>query len=108
MKALISKCFVIGTLLSLPCDTSAARPRSQQVQGVIEAVDHGKRELVVRAQNGSHERLVLTSQTKFIRDNQFTSPTKLRPGTEAVVNYRSPFFGEKFATMVRLESQGSK
>lgn len=101
-----SKSGLIGAVV-LAASMIAARPaaahtvRSRPAPGTIETLDTVARTVRLLPTRGkAPTELVLTRQTKFIHDWRFATASELKPGTRAVVYYRSPFFGRPFATKV--------
>ena len=83
--------------------TTLSRPAS----GVVESLDASTRTLLFTPAKGHAPReLVITRQTKFIHDWQFTSASEVKPGTKAVVYYRVPFFGKPFVTKIVWQNGG--
>ena len=75
--------------------------RSRPASGVIESLDSGTRTVQFTPATGHAPRqLVLTRQTRFIHDWKFASASEVKPGTKAVIYYRTPFFGKPFITKV--------
>lgn len=77
----------------------AVRPREEF--GTIQSIDIGTRRLTVNpAGEAKPLTLIWNSQTRFLQDWGFTNVERLKQGTQVTVYYRSPFFGERFATKI--------
>lgn len=107
MKILTIRLCAACIFLIVASDASAARPRSRQIQGTIESVKLENRELTIHSERNVHEQFVWTKQTKFIQGGQFTEAASLPTGVSVQVNYRSPFFGRKFVTKVKWNSDST-
>lgn len=80
---------------------AAHTTRSRPASGVVESLDSATRTMVFTPATGkAPSQLVITRQTKFIHDWQFASASEVKPGTKAVIYYRTPFFGKPFITKV--------
>jgi hypothetical protein len=75
--------------------------RSREEFGTIQSIDIGTRRLTVNPTRGTKPlTLIWNSQTWFLRDWRFTNVERLKQGTRVTVYYRSPFFGDRFATKI--------
>jgi hypothetical protein len=84
-------------------DAKARPPRSRSESGVVESVDPATRVVHLRRSHRSGSlRLVWNSRTRFVAGEHFTSADRLRSGGGVQVWYRTPFFGERFATKIVL------
>ena len=101
MKTMQKKGLLAALLLALAWPAAAHTVLSRPASGVIESLDFGTRTVLFAPTTGHAPRqLVLTCQTKFIHDWQFASAGEVKPGTKAVIYYRTPFFGKPFITKV--------
>ena len=82
--------------------SAAAMPRlSRERCGVIERIDRETRTLVIRLETGKEPlEVVWKKRTKFVRNGKFEFAALPEKGRHVCVRYRSPFFGDKFATRV--------
>ncbi len=96
------KCvLLVGLALFTAWPAAAHTVLSRPASGVIETLDSGTRTVLFAPTTGQAPRqLVITRQTKFIHDWQFASAGEVKPGTKAVIYYRTPFFGKPFITKV--------
>lgn len=101
-----SKLGLVGAVV-MALSMIAARPaaahtlRSRPAPATIETMDTVACTVRLLPTHGKAPvELVLTRQTRFIRDWRFAPASELKPGTHAVVYYRTPFFGRPFATKV--------
>lgn len=93
---------VLGTFGGIS-DTQALPPRSHSEQGVIEVVDPIARVLQLRRPDRSEPlRVIWNMRTRFVAGQHFTNANQLRFGRAAEVWYRTPLFGERFATKIVL------
>jgi len=84
-------------------DAKARPPRSRSELGVIESVDPAPRVVHLRSSHRREPlRFVWNSRTRFVAGEHFTSADQLRSGGGVQVWYRTPFFGERFATKIVL------
>jgi len=105
MKTSTKSGFLGAVLLAaavFPAIPAAAHTvRSRPASGTIEALDVGTRTVKFAPTDGkAPAELALTRQTKFIHDWHFAPASELKPGTHAVVYYRTPLFGRAFVTKV--------
>lgn len=84
-------------------DASARPPQPRTESGVVESVDHTTRALRLRRVNGC-ERLTVVwdRRTRFVAEDRLSTASRLQPGGRARVSYRTPFFGERYATKIVL------
>jgi hypothetical protein len=93
---------VLGTFCGIS-DAKARPPQSRNEQGLIESVDPTARVLQLRRPHRSEPlRLVWNARTRFVAGQHFTNADQLRSGRAAQVWYRTPLFGERFATKIVL------
>jgi len=101
MKTMQKQGLLAALLMALAWPAAAHTVRSRPASGVIESLDSDTRTVLFKPATGhAPTRLVVTRQTKFIHDWQFTSAGEVKPGTKAVIYYRTPFFGKPFITKV--------
>ena len=97
---------VVSALLTA-WPAAAHTTRSRPASGVVESLDAATRTMVFAPATGTApHQLVITRQTKFIHDWQFASAGEVKPGTKAVIYYRTPFFGKPFVTKVVWSNGG--
>lgn len=107
MKTMQKKGLLTALLMALAWPAVAHTGLSRPASGVIESLDSGTRTVLFTPANGQAPRqLVMTGQTKFIHDWQFASAGEVKPGTKAVIYYRTPFFGKPFITKVEWSNGG--
>lgn len=105
MKTLTKSGFLGAVLLAaavFPAMPAAAHTvRSRPASGTVEALDVGTRTVKFAPTDGkAPTELALTTQTKFVHNWRFAPAAELKSGTQAVVYYRTPFFGRPFVTKV--------
>jgi hypothetical protein len=107
MKTMQKKGWLAALLMALAWPAAAHTGLSRPASGVIESLDSGTRTVRFTPATGHapHE-LVITRQTKFIHDWQFAAAGEVKPGTKAVIYYRTPFFGKPFITKVVWSNGG--
>lgn len=107
MKTMQKKGLLAALLMALAWPAAAHTVLSRPASGVIESLDYGTRTVRFTPATGhAPTQLVVTRQTKFIHDWQFTSAGEVKPGTKAVIYYRTPFFGKPFITKVVWSNGG--
>ena len=77
---------------------------SREMSGTVQRMD---RQTLILQPAGPTKPVTLAfdrKRTKFVRGNHFVSAEALRAGTAVQVRYRTPFFGERFATRVSWRS----
>lgn len=100
-KTGLNRAMVLAVAILTAMPAAAHTVRSRPAPGAIETLDIVARTLTLSASRGkAPTELALTSRTKFIHDWRFASASELKPGTLAVVYYRTPFFGRPFVTKV--------
>ena len=101
MKTKVKSLWLAMLMMALAWPAAAHTVLSRPASGVIESLDSGTRAVRFTPTTGHAPRqLVVTRQTKFIHDWQFASAGEVKPGTKAVIYYRTPFFGKPFITKV--------
>ena len=87
------------------CPQTFARPPQPRVQrGVIEMIDRDAR--ILRIQRDGEAvplTIVWNKLTRFVEGSRFVSAAELKKGTPVTIWYRTPFFGERFATKIVIE-----
>jgi hypothetical protein len=107
MKTMQKKGVLAALLITLTLPAAAHTTRSRPASGVVESLDSATRTMVFTPATGkAPSQFVITRQTKFIHDWQFTAAGEVKPGTKAVIYYRTPFFGKPFVTKVVWSNGG--
>jgi hypothetical protein len=94
----------ILALLTLfaPAAAVAMPPLSREWCGTVTAVDAAERTLTVSDARGRPLALRWDERTRFVEGAQFTSAAAMSCGATVEVRYRSPLFGERYASKVVL------
>jgi len=101
MKAIRFGPVLLGLVFFLAITASARTVRSRPASGTVEALDTQARTVKISpTSDKAPTELALTRQTKFVHDWHCALASELKPGTRAVVYYRTPFFGRPFVTKV--------
>ena len=92
---------LVAAVIVSAIPAAAHTVRSRPASGTVEVLDMETRTVKFAPANGkAPTELALTRQTKFIHDWHFAPASELKPGTKAVVYYRTPFFGRTFVTKI--------
>ena len=92
---------LVAAVIVSAMPAAAHTVRSRPGSGTVEVLDMETRTVKFAPANGkAPTELALTRQTKFIHDWHFAPASELKPGTKAVVHYRTPFFGRPFVTKI--------
>ena len=82
-------------------EASARPPRAREAQAFVESIELATQTLTLKYPKGEGpEKVIWTKQTKFVHNGEFASASLLKESANAVIFYRSPFFGKPFATKV--------
>lgn len=80
--------------------------RSREEFGTIQAIDLRTRRLAIKVERDAKQlALVWGSSTSFIEGSHFTTVDRLQRGMQVTVYYRSPFFGERYATKILVNNR---
>ena len=88
-------------------DAWARPPRPRIASGVIEAVEPSAGVLRLRLPNRC-EPLVVTwdAHTRFFEEHRSVTASRVQAGMQVTLSYRTPFFGERYATKIVLKGRG--
>lgn len=102
-RKLKGRLFLVLLLAAFAGDASARPPRPHTESVVIESVDHTMHALRLLPADGC-ERLTVVwdRRTRFVAGDRLSTASRLQPGGRADVSYRTPFFGERYATKIVL------
>jgi len=102
-RKLKGRVFLVLLLAAFADEAWARPPRPHTESVVIESVDHAAHALRVRRVNGC-ERLTVVwdRRTRFVAEDRLSTASPLQAGGRADVSYRTPFFGERYATKIVL------
>ena len=100
---------IILVVMFAPVPTSfGISLRSREESGTIQTIDLRTRRLAIKGGRDAKKlALVWRSSTWFIEDSRFTTVDRLKRGMQVTVYYRSPFFGERYATKILVRSRRS-
>jgi len=89
-------------------DARARPPQPRMESGVIESVDYTARVLRLRRADQSEPLTVIwNARTRFLAEDRSNTESGLRVGKRAIVSYRTPLFGERYATKIELAGSTS-
>ena len=99
-KARLAAILVVAAIVSA-MPATAHTVRSRPASGTVQVLDMETRTVKFAPADGKAlPELALPCQSKFIHDWHFAPASELKPGTQAVVHYRTPLFGRPFLTMI--------
>ena len=96
----------VAIVIFQPMKCQAASARSREISGVVQTVNTSKHLLTLKLYENKRPLAVAwTPHTEFLRGSKLVGIEKLQPGVPARIYYRSPFFGNRYATKVILSGQ---
>ncbi|HBJ87652.1 MAG TPA: hypothetical protein DDZ88_28100 [Verrucomicrobiales bacterium] len=86
----------------LPHAAHARRPMGTTMIGVVQKVDHTRREIVFAQEGGPVRNFVYTIWAKFWNDSPDSRPIALSSGMRIQVRLHRPLIGPDFVTQISL------
>lgn len=72
------------------------------MRGVVQSVDHGTRQIVLKRDDGRSQTFVYTATARFWRGGQDGSPATLKAGMRVRVRVHYPLIGPDFVRQIEL------
>jgi hypothetical protein len=89
-------------IVLMPHAAHARRPMGTTMTGVVQKVDHTRREIVFAQDGGPVRSFVYTTWAKFWNDSSDSSPMALSSGMRIQVKLHRPLIGPDFVTQISL------